>query len=327
MMQTLKNVRHLATATMKHTVTEFRMPVPWGEMRGRAWGPDHGRPVLCLHGWSDNCGSFNTLIPLLPADWRCVAVDLPGHGFSSYRPAGIFYTFPAYITDIRRVIEALQWKRFSIIGHSMGGNIGAMLSVLYPDMVEGLVLLDSYGFLPIDVKRMSMIMNRGIEEMMEYEKKLPERKERIYTYEAAKERLKAANQFLSDKSLEILLERGLQKVDGGVVFTRDIRINLTNIVRITLEQCLQMQSQIKTKVLLLRASQGLQKTFPQPEELAVPLRKGWSGLRNTFIELEADHHVHLNNPELVAPIITEFLLSQTSQQTANASSINQASKL
>ncbi|KAB5523488.1 hypothetical protein PHYPO_G00153130 [Pangasianodon hypophthalmus] len=209
----------------------------------------------------------------------------------------------------------------------MGGNIGAMLSVLYPDMVEGLVLLDSYGFLPIDVKRMSMIMNRGIEEMMEYEKKLPERKERIYTYEAAKERLKAANQFLSDKSLEILLERGLQKVDGGVVFTRDIRINLTNIVRITLEQCLQMQSQIKTKVLLLRASQGLQKTFPQPEELAVPLRKGWSGLRNTFIELEADHHVHLNNPELVAPIITEFLLSQTSQQTANASSINQASKL
>ncbi|KAB5523487.1 hypothetical protein PHYPO_G00153120 [Pangasianodon hypophthalmus] len=100
MMQTLKNVRHLATATMKHTVTEFRMPVPWGEMRGRAWGPDHGRPVLCLHGWSDNCGSFNTLIPLLPADWRCVAVDLPGHGFSSHRPAGIFYTFPAYITDI-----------------------------------------------------------------------------------------------------------------------------------------------------------------------------------------------------------------------------------
>lgn len=48
-------------------VTEFRMPVPWGEMRGRIWGPEHGRPVLCVHGWSDNSGSFNNLIPLLPA--------------------------------------------------------------------------------------------------------------------------------------------------------------------------------------------------------------------------------------------------------------------
>ncbi len=42
------------------------MTVPWGEMRGQVWGPSNGRPVLCLHGWADNCGTFNTLIPLLP---------------------------------------------------------------------------------------------------------------------------------------------------------------------------------------------------------------------------------------------------------------------
>ncbi|XP_060754880.1 serine hydrolase-like protein isoform X2 [Neoarius graeffei] len=327
MIQTLKSVRHLAMATMKQTVSEVRVSVPWGEMRARVWGPDHGRPVLCLHGWSDNSGSFNTLIPLLPADWRCVAVDLPGHGLSSHRPAGVFYTFLSYITDVRHIIEALQWKHFSIIGHSMGGNIGGMFCALYPNMVEALVLLDSYGFLPVDVKRMSRIMKRGIEEMMEYEKKKPDRKERIYTYEAAKERLKAANQFLSDKSVEILLERGVQEVDGGVVFTRDIRINLTNIQRHTLEQCLQMQSEINTKVLVLLASQGLQKTVPQPEELATPLLKGWTREKNTIVTVEGDHHVHLNNPERVAPIITDFLASQTSQQNANVSDVIQAPKL
>lgn len=47
-------------------VSELSVPVPWGEIRGKVWGPDHGRPVLCLHGWADNCGTFNTLIPLLP---------------------------------------------------------------------------------------------------------------------------------------------------------------------------------------------------------------------------------------------------------------------
>lgn len=48
------------------TASEFRMTVPWGEIRGQVWGPSNGRPVLCLHGWADNCGTFNTLIPLLP---------------------------------------------------------------------------------------------------------------------------------------------------------------------------------------------------------------------------------------------------------------------
>ncbi|GAA6071819.1 serine hydrolase-like protein isoform X1 [Tachysurus ichikawai] len=329
MLPSLKSVRQLAMSAVKQSVpvTEFRMPVPWGEMRGRIWGPEHGRPVLCVHGWSDNSGSFNNLIPLLPADWRCVAVDLPGHGLSSHRPAGVLYTFPTYIADVRRIIEALQWKRFSIIGHSMGGNISGMLCTLYPDMVEALVLLDSYGFLPVDVKQMGRIMRRGIEEMLEYEKKLQERKERIYTYEKAKERLKAANQYLSDKSIEILLERGVQEVDGGVVFTRDIRINLTNIIRNTLEQCLEMQSQITAKVLVLRASHGMEKTFPLPEEIEVPLLKGWSGERNTIVTVEGDHHVHLNNPERVAPIITDFLLSQTSQQMDNKSGVDQSAKL
>lgn len=49
-----------------YTASEFRMTVPWGEMRGQVWGPSNGHPVLCLHGWADNCGTFNTLIPLLP---------------------------------------------------------------------------------------------------------------------------------------------------------------------------------------------------------------------------------------------------------------------
>lgn len=45
---------------------ELSVPMPWGEIRGKVWGPDHGYPVLCLHGWLDNCGTFKTLIPLLP---------------------------------------------------------------------------------------------------------------------------------------------------------------------------------------------------------------------------------------------------------------------
>uniref|UniRef100_A0A3B4D1A4 AB hydrolase-1 domain-containing protein n=1 Tax=Pygocentrus nattereri TaxID=42514 RepID=A0A3B4D1A4_PYGNA len=249
---------------MKHRVSEFHVPVPWGEIRGRIWGPDNGRPVLCIHGWSDNSGSFNNLISLLPSDWRCLAIDLPGHGFSSHRPAGVFYGFPYYVADMRRVLEAVQWKCFSAIGHSMG-------NALYPEMVEAIVLLDSFGLLP---KEINNIIRKGMDEMIEYEKKMGGRKEKIYTFEAAEERLKATNPFLSDQSAQTLLERGVKQ---------------TNIARMDLEQCLDLQAQIKAKLLLI----------------------------HTIVTVEGNHHIHLNDPAVVAPIITDFLQSVTAEDAAN----------
>ncbi|XP_076839296.1 serine hydrolase-like protein isoform X2 [Brachyhypopomus gauderio] len=327
MIQTLKSVRHLATATMKQTVSEIRIPVPWGEIRGRTWGPDHGRPVLCLHGWSDNCGTFNTLIPLLPNDLNYVAIDLPGHGFSSHRPAGIFYAFPTYVSDVRRVVEALQWKRFSIIGHSMGGNIAAVFSALYPEMVDSIILLDSYGFLPADIKRKSKMLRNGIDQMIDYEKNMDARKEKVYSYEAAKERLKAANQYLSDQSVQILLERGVKEVKEGVVFSRDFRINLINVARFSLDQCLYLQSQIKAKVLILWANEGLVKTHPQFDDFLNPLNKGWEDIKSTILKVDGDHHIHLNNAEVMAPFVRDFLLSQNSELTARSPGDTQTAKL
>uniref|UniRef100_A0A4W6FXU9 Serine hydrolase like n=1 Tax=Lates calcarifer TaxID=8187 RepID=A0A4W6FXU9_LATCA len=203
---------------MDREVSELSIPVPWGEIRGQVWGPDHGRPVLCLHGWADNCGTFNTLIPLLPKECRYVAVDLAGHGRSSHRPPGVFYSFPAYVADVRRVVDGLQWTKFSIIGHSMGGNVATLFSALFPEMVDTLILLDAYGFMPTDLKEISKVMRQGMDEMIQFEKKTEENK-RVYTYERAVERLLAANPTLSEQSAHILLERGLVQVEGGTLLS------------------------------------------------------------------------------------------------------------
>uniref|UniRef100_A0A4W6FWX8 Serine hydrolase like n=1 Tax=Lates calcarifer TaxID=8187 RepID=A0A4W6FWX8_LATCA len=218
MIQALKGVRHLKSSAMKQAVSELSVPVPWGELRGKVWGPDHGRPVLCVHGWADNCGTFNTLIPLLPKECRYVAVDLAGHGRSSHRPPGVFYSFPAYVADVRRVVDALQWSKFSIIGHSMGADIAGMYSALYPEMVDALILLDGYGFLPTDPKEISKVMRQGMDEMIQFEK-ITEEERRVYTYEKAVERLLAANPTLSEQSAHILLERGLVQVEGGTLLS------------------------------------------------------------------------------------------------------------
>ncbi|XP_073324177.1 serine hydrolase-like protein [Pagrus major] len=300
---------------MSSTVSELSVPVPWGEIRGKVWGPDHGRPVLCLHGWADNCGTFNTLIPLLPKDCKYVAVDMPGHGLSSHRPPGVFYAFPAYVADVRRIVDGLQWTKFSIIGHSMGGNIAAMFSALYPEMVDAVVLLDAFGFSPTDLTEIPKLMRQGMDEMLQYEKKTEEKK-RVYTYEKAAERLLAANPILSEQSVRILLERGLVQVEAGFVFSRDMRVNFKNIVRISLEQSLDMQARIQASLLVVLADKGFGATLPESNQQKVTSRllQGYRDRNHTVVTVPGEHHVHLNSPEVVAPLVSDFLQTKVISQ-------------
>lgn len=327
MISAFSSLRHFGTTTMRRAASEFRMTVPWGEMRGQVWGPSHGHPVLCLHGWADNCGTFNTLIPLLPKDWRFVAIDFPGHGLSSHRPDGCFYTFPLYVADVRRVVEALQWKRFSIIGHSMGGNVAGLFSALYPEMVESVVLLDTYGFLPTEMTDMFKNMRKGINDQIDYDSQMDKRKEKVYTYEKAKERLKTANPSLSDQSADILLERAVREVEGGFIFTRDFRINLKNIANNNIQQCLYMLSLVKARVMLLLANEGLFKTFTLPDGYGDMIRTSWTDQKATILEIEGDHHIHLNKPESMASIITDFLQPHSPDKTEREFDNSQTSKL
>lgn len=50
-------------------------------------------------------------------------------------------------------------------------------------------------------------------------------------------------------------------------------------------------------------------------------------LQATIIDIEGDHHIHLNKPESVASIITDFLQSHSPDKTESECDNNQTSKL
>lgn len=287
---------------------DLLVKVPWGEIRGTAWGPDQGRPVLCLHGWADNCGSFSTLIPLLPQECRYVAVDLAGHGLSSHRPAGASYSMVEYVVDVRRVADALELKKFSIIGHSMGGDIAGLFAALYPEMVDALVLLDNFVLLPTDTTEIADVMRQGTDELLRYEKR-PEQKRRVYTYEKAVERLIAANPTLPQQSVHILLERGLAQVEGGFVFSRDIRVNFKNTHRFSLEQSLDLLSRIQASMLVVLADGSDEAKFSEyaQKKFTPALLQCLRDRKHSVVTVPGDHHVHLSSPEVVAPAVSHFL--------------------
>lgn len=319
----------MTSSPATETASELTVPVPWGALRGKVWGPENGRPVLCLHGWSDNCGTFDTLLPLLPKECRYVAIDLAGHGRSSHRPPGVLYTFPSYVLDVRRVAHALQWSKFSLIGHSMGGNVAGMFTALFPEMVDGLVLLDSLGFLPTDTKEIPRMMRQGLDELIQYEKKTEEEKQRVYPYEKALERLMSVNRSLSEKSAKILLQRGSVEVEGGVTFSRDFRINLKNVARVTVEQVLELQSRIQASVLIVLAEDGFENLFKEAELkiFRAKVVQAYRDKNHSIVTVSGNHHVHLNDPGVVAPVVSTFLQDKVLSRSAETATPSQFSHL
>ncbi len=87
------------------------------------------------------------------ADWRYVAramagrfrvivVDPPGHGGSRMAtPPPYIQTLPESASMIRAALGVLGIERYSIVGNSLGGCIGAIMAALFPDDVENLALV------------------------------------------------------------------------------------------------------------------------------------------------------------------------------------------
>lgn len=76
-------------SNVKREWEEIKIDVPWGFVAGKWYGDRNQTPVIALHGWQDNAGSFDRLIPLLPPCIPILAIDLPGHGKSSHYPTGM----------------------------------------------------------------------------------------------------------------------------------------------------------------------------------------------------------------------------------------------
>ncbi|MEQ1571098.1 MAG: alpha/beta hydrolase [Myxococcota bacterium] len=102
------------------------------------------RPVLLLvHGLSSSLSFWDAQIASFAADYRVVAVDLPGFGASDRPDAP--YTPPWYADQLIAFLDALQIDRVTWVGHSMGGQIGMHAALRHPERLDRLVLAAPAG--------------------------------------------------------------------------------------------------------------------------------------------------------------------------------------
>lgn len=86
-----------------------------------------GPVVLLLHGAGGSTHSFRELIPILAGDFRVVAIDLPGQGFTRMGTKQRCGLRPM-AEDIAALIRAEGWEPAAIVGHSAGGALALRLA-------------------------------------------------------------------------------------------------------------------------------------------------------------------------------------------------------
>ncbi|MEM1236149.1 MAG: alpha/beta fold hydrolase BchO [Pseudomonadota bacterium] len=103
--------------------------IPAGNLNGRWHVQEMGEGplLLLLHGAGGATQSWRGLLPILARDYRCIALDLPGQGFSRPRVSGR-YGLDAMAKDIASLAWSEDWKPAALIGHSAGGALALRLA-------------------------------------------------------------------------------------------------------------------------------------------------------------------------------------------------------
>lgn len=106
-----------------------------------------GRPVLMLHGNPTWSFLFRDVIARLGDDFRCVAPDYPGFGFSDH-PKGYGYTPREHAERVGRLVDALGLEGLLMVGHDWGGPVGVAVASARPERVAGFVLCNTWCWPP-----------------------------------------------------------------------------------------------------------------------------------------------------------------------------------
>jgi abhydrolase domain-containing protein 6 len=107
--------------------------------------PGPGDTIVLIHGFSADKDNWVRFTRHLPAEYRVIALDMPGHGDSA-KPADATYSAEFLAACLSRAIDALKLDRVHLAGNSMGGYLSVLYASRNPGRVIDLCLMDPAGF-------------------------------------------------------------------------------------------------------------------------------------------------------------------------------------
>lgn len=259
-------------------------------LTAQIWGEADAPPLLALHGWLDNAGSFSFLAPRLAKRFRIVALELPGHGHSSHLPAGISYHYVDYVGAVLSAADVLGLERYALLGHSLGAGIASLAAAATPQRIERLFLIEGLGPLGDDGSNTLRRFRDAYAAPAASGKSL-----RVFkNVEQAVSARTAASGLRADLARPIV-ERGLIEVEGGYRWRSDPRLTRPSAVRLA-------EAQIQALIAGIEAPTALLLSRPTTPYLPGAMMEARARkvprIVTTF--MDGGHHLHLEHPDGVA---------------------------
>lgn len=124
--------------------SEHIFPPVIGGLRGR---PEDAVPLVLLHGLTSHSHVWDSMVATFAESYHVLALDLRGHGDSGWAdpPA---YGYADYAGDLAAWLDHLALPPVVLLGHSMGGYVGAVYAAQHPARVRALILMDVLTEIP-----------------------------------------------------------------------------------------------------------------------------------------------------------------------------------
>ncbi len=103
----------------------------------------NGTPIVLIHGFSSSTYTWKDVFVPLSENYRVIAVDLKGFGFSD-KPSGD-YSRRTQAEIVSKFLNQIKIEKAWIAGNSMGGEVALNIALRHPEKVQGLILIDSAG--------------------------------------------------------------------------------------------------------------------------------------------------------------------------------------
>ncbi len=158
-------------AVTRYSITERWINGDHGLIRYWVSEPYQGHPVLLIHGYGGLIEHWRRVMRPIARSHTLYAMDLYNFGYSAR-----VKTNPSkelWADQVAELISQIFPAPAVVVGHSMGGIAAAQLACDYPEMVKGLVLVNSTGLIPPDAESatfndffFSMVRTPGVGEML-----------------------------------------------------------------------------------------------------------------------------------------------------------------
>jgi len=270
------------------------------------WGDESAAPVFLVHGGFDFAGTFDGLAArLADAGWRVIAHDQRGHGDSEHATC---YSWDADIRDALAVVDSVTAGPAPILGHSKGGGLMLQLADACPHRVSKLVNIDGLpskrNFPDVSDRERTRMMSSELTNWLEHRRKASTLQRKPGTLVGLAERRGRINPRLSKEWLEYLVTIGARKDADGWRWKIDPVMRFGGFGPWRPEWSMFRLASVGVPLL------GIIGTVPERMGFGTKVADVEPYLPpGARIEVFDDtgHFVHIEQPDRVAALVTEFL--------------------